>query len=303
MLLIGSSRSVFFCTVCNFLHESRFCQQGNFDSAAFLSAKLDATATSRRPAAAREELDGDATVGLGGNQVSKLLRALGLRRFAIVQPSYYGTDNRCMLDGLDALGDRARGVAMVDDEITDAALHALHERGVRALRLDLFLRAQWPTADIVAYVHRSIQRIRPLGWHVQFYTPGYVVRELIPHLAGFEADFVIDHMGYMLASDGLTRSDFDRLIDAMRASGRGWMKLSGPYRVAKDGNFERLRPLAEAIVDALGERTIWGSDWPHIPNGQMDTVFSGSRDDGFAIIKRDGHGFLEEHMFASLHGS
>lgn len=204
-----------------------------------------------------------------------LLRAmgdtLGLRRFAIVQPSYYGTDNRCMLDGLDALGDRARGVAMVDDEITDAALHALHERGVRALRLDLFLRAQWSTADIVAYVHRSIQRIRPLGWHVQFYTPGYVVRELIPHLAGFEADFVIDHMGYMLASDGLTRSDFDRLIDAMRASGRGWMKLSGPYRVAKDGNFERLRPLAEAIVDALGERTIWGSDWPHIPNGQMDT--------------------------------
>ena len=197
--------------------------------------------------------------------------ALGLRRFAIVQPSYYGTDNRCMLDGLDALGDRARGVAMVDDEITDAALHALHERGVRALRLDLFLRAQWSTADIVAYVHRSIQRIRPLGWHVQFYTPGYVVRELIPHLAGFEADFVIDHMGYMLASDGLTRSDFDRLIDAMRASGRGWMKLSGPYRVAKDGNFERLRPLAEAIVDALGERTIWGSDWPHIPNGQMDT--------------------------------
>ena len=197
--------------------------------------------------------------------------ALGLQRFAIVQPSYYGTDNRCMLDGLAALGDRARGVAMVDDEITDAALHALHERGVRALRLDLFLRAQWSTADIVAYVHRSIQRIRPLGWHVQFYTPGYVVRELIPHLAGFEADFVIDHMGYMLASDGLTRSDFDRLIDAMRASGRGWMKLSGPYRVAKDGNFDRLRPLAEAIVDALGERTIWGSDWPHIPNGQMDT--------------------------------
>lgn len=197
--------------------------------------------------------------------------ALGLRRFAIVQPSYYGTDNRCMLDGLDALGDRARGVAMVDDDITDAALHALHARGVRALRLDLFLRAQWSTTDIVAYVHRSIQRIRPLGWHVQFYTPGYVVRELIPHLAGFEADFVIDHMGYMLASDGLTRSDFDRLIEAMRASGRGWMKLSGPYRVAKDGNFERLRPLAEAIVDALGERTIWGSDWPHIPNGQMDT--------------------------------
>ena len=77
-------------------------------------------------------------------------------------------------------------------------------------------------------------------------------------------------MGYMLESDGLNRADFDRLIDAMQR-GRGWMKLSGPYRVARDGNFARLAPLAAAIVEALPERTIWGSDWPHIPMGERDT--------------------------------
>jgi 2-pyrone-4,6-dicarboxylate lactonase len=202
--------------------------------------------------------------------LERMTASLGIDRFAIVQPSYYGTDNRCMLHALDQLGGRARGVAMVDESVDDTYLELLHARGVRALRLDLFLRAQWPIAEIAAYVRRSIARVKPLGWHVQFYTPGYVVRDLIPYMTEFEADFVIDHMGYMLESDGLTRADFDRLISAGR-NGRCWMKLSGPYRVAKDGNFERLRPLAAAIVDAVGERTVWGSDWPHIPMGERDT--------------------------------
>jgi predicted TIM-barrel fold metal-dependent hydrolase len=77
-------------------------------------------------------------------------------------------------------------------------------------------------------------------------------------------------MGYMLESDGLTSSDFDRLLKAV-ADGRGWLKLSAPYRLAKDGNFERLRPLARSIVAAIPDRVIWGSDWPHIPEGGRDT--------------------------------
>jgi predicted TIM-barrel fold metal-dependent hydrolase len=200
-----------------------------------------------------------------------MTRALGIDRVAIVQPSFYGTDNRCMLDALAQLGSaRARGVAMVDDDVGAGRLEEMHALGVRALRLDLFLRAAWALSDITAYIRRSAQLVASLGWHLQFYTPGYVVRELIPMLADIECEFVIDHMGYMLESDGLTRSDFDRLVEAMRR-GRGWMKLSGPYRVAKDGNFAKLAPLAQSIVDALGDRTIWGSDWPHIPDGSRDT--------------------------------
>ena len=185
-----------------------------------------------------------------------LQRALGVldvERFVMVQPSFYGTDNRCMLDALDAAGDRARGVAMADDDVSEEAL-----------------RAKLPCAELHSYIERGIQRIRPLGWHVQFYTPGWVVRDLIPVLPDLETDFVIDHMGYMLESDGLTRGDFDRLLRAV-ADGRGWFKLSGPYRLAKDGNYARLKPLAQAIVDAVPDRVIWGSDWPHIPVGGRDT--------------------------------
>jgi 2-pyrone-4,6-dicarboxylate lactonase len=202
--------------------------------------------------------------------LERMTRALGIDRVAIVQPSYYGTDNRCLLDALERLGPRACGVAMVEENVGAEQLAEMDRRGVRALRLDLFLRASWKIDDIVAYVVRSAARAQALGWHVQFYTPGRVVRDLIPVFADLPCDFVIDHMGYMLESDGLTRADFDRLLEAVRR-GRGWMKLSGPYRLARDGNYATLRPLARAIVDALGDRTVWGSDWPHIPDGQMDT--------------------------------
>lgn len=203
-------------------------------------------------------------------QLERLTAALDIDRIAIVQDSNHGTDNSCMLDALARLGERARGVAMVDESIDYGDLARLHAQGVRALRLDLFLRAQWPIDEIAAYVRRSIARVKPMGWHVQFHAPGHVMRDLIPFLDDFEADYVIDPMGYMLEGDALTGIDFDRLIVAVRG-GRGWMKLSGPHCVAKDGNLKRLGPLAQAIVEAVPDRTIWGSDWPHTPMGERDT--------------------------------
>jgi predicted TIM-barrel fold metal-dependent hydrolase len=203
-------------------------------------------------------------------QLQSATAALGIERFVIVQPSFYGTDNRCLLDALEAAGPRARGVAMVEEGVGTEDLRLLHRCGVRALRLDLFLRQSLPTSELADFIRRSVARVQSLAWHVQFYTPGWVVRDLIPFLPEIACDFVIDHMGYMLESDGLTRADFDRLLRAV-ADGSGWFKLSGPYRLAKDGNYAKLRPLARAIVEAVPDRVIWGSDWPHIPEGGRDT--------------------------------
>jgi predicted TIM-barrel fold metal-dependent hydrolase len=181
------------------------------------------------------------------DKLRRMTEVLSLQRFVIVQPSYYGTNNDCMLDALAKAGPTARGVAMSGESYTDDTLIDMHVRGVRALRLDLFLRSNWPTNDIIAYIEHSVRRTKAVGWHVQFYTPGWVVRDLLPYLA-----------------------EFDRLID-MIGKGRAWIKLSAPYRLAKDGNFERLKPMARAIIEAAPDRVIWGSDWPHIPEGAMDT--------------------------------
>jgi predicted TIM-barrel fold metal-dependent hydrolase len=141
---------------------------------------------------------------------------------------------------------------------------------VRGIRLDLFKRAEWPVDDLIAYIRAAAALARPRGWHVQFYTPGLVVRELLPFLARFEDTFVIDHMGYLKESDGLTRADFDQLVSIMDG-GHCYLKLSGAYRVAGDKPLASVAPLGRALVEACPQRLLWGSDWPHLPNGQRDT--------------------------------
>jgi 2-pyrone-4,6-dicarboxylate lactonase len=74
------------------------------------------------------------------DKLKRMADVMKLQRFIIVQPSYYGTDNSCMLDALATVGARARGVAMVDDNCTDATLQRMHELdhgGYCELRSDL----------------------------------------------------------------------------------------------------------------------------------------------------------------------
>jgi len=89
-------------------------------------------------------------------------------------------------------------------------------------------------------------------------------------LADIDADYVIDHMGYMLESDGLGRAEFDRLIDVVSRS-RGWMKLSVPIdsrgmATMRSCGHSRVRSSTLAAAARSG-----AAIGPHIPNGQMDT--------------------------------
>jgi predicted TIM-barrel fold metal-dependent hydrolase len=203
-------------------------------------------------------------------QYLRLTEVLGIDRMVLVQPTYYGTDNRLLADVLRRVGPRARGVIRIEEGTSDAELDAYHDLGVRAIRLDLFARASWPTGEIIGYVRRMAARARPRGWHIQFYTPGTIVRDLLPFLADLEDWFVVDHMGYMLEADGLTEADFGRLLGVL-AQGSCWIKLSGPYRIAKGKPLSHVEPLGRALVSTRPDRLIWGSDWPHLPDGQRDT--------------------------------
>src|SRR3954447_25051934 len=52
-----------------------------------------------------------------------LQKRIGTSRNVVVQPSTYGTDNSCTLDGMGKIGPTARGVAVVDTSVTDAELN------------------------------------------------------------------------------------------------------------------------------------------------------------------------------------
>ncbi len=203
-------------------------------------------------------------------QYVKLTEFLGIDRMVLVQPTYYGNDNSLTLDVLRKLGLRCRAVVRIDEDVDDATLDEYHELGVRGIRLDLFARAAWPLSEIIAYIRRMAERTTPRGWHLQFYTPGWIVRDLLPFLSTLEDAFVIDHMGYMLESDGLTETDFERLLTVLE-QGSCHIKLSGPYRIAKGKALSSVVPLGKALVRTRSDRLIWGSDWPHLPDGQRDT--------------------------------
>ena len=197
----------------------------------------------------------------------RMAEVLGIQRMVLVQPSFYGTDNSLLRYVLKRLGPRCGGVVQIDEDASDAELDEFHELGVRAIRLDLFARASWPAAELVAYIQRMAARATPRGWHLQFYTPGTIVRDLLPFLADLEDTFVIDHMGYLTESD----PESDRRLLAVLAQGSCWIKLSGAYRVAKNRPLSSVAPWGRALVAARPDRLIWGSDWPHLPDGQRDT--------------------------------
>jgi predicted TIM-barrel fold metal-dependent hydrolase len=196
--------------------------------------------------------------------------ALGIERMVLVAPSYYGNDNRLTLDFLRKIGAPARAVVRLEDDVSDAELDGYDKLGVRAIRIDLFGRAEWKLEDIIAYIDKMAGRARPRGWHVQLFSPGKILRDLLPFLADFEDDFAIDHMGYMREADGLTSEDFDALL-AVFKQGKCWIKLSGANRVAGTSPLSTVAPMARAFIATRPDRLIWGSDWPHLPHADTDT--------------------------------
>ena len=65
---------------------------------------------------------------------------LGFARNVIVQATCHGRDNRALVDALRASAGRARGVASIAPDITDAELQELHDAGVRGIRFNFVKR-------------------------------------------------------------------------------------------------------------------------------------------------------------------
>ena len=84
---------------------------------------------------------------------------LGIDRAVIVHPSCYGTTMNITVDAVSRMGDRARGIAVVDPSITDAELDRLDEVGFRGLRFTTQLKGGADVGGIAAMA----QRIERLG--------------------------------------------------------------------------------------------------------------------------------------------
>ena len=201
----------------------------------------------------------------GVEDARTMLHTLGLERVVLVQPSVYGSDNRCLLDGLRAFGARARGVVVIGEETGAEELRDLHAQGVRGVRLNAVSGGPLDRDLLAGQVCALADRIAPLGWHLQLYFPSGLLARLEPVLEVLEVATVLDHMAGLPVAAGRERDAWRPLLRLL-ASGRVWVKLSAPYRLpGADQGPEALRTLAQTLVAARPDRMLWGSDWPHTP--------------------------------------
>ena len=189
----------------------------------------------------------------------ELQKRLGLTRAVIVQPSAFGTDNTCTLEAMAKLGDAARGVAIVDPEVSDVELDRLTKLGIRGVRYHM--RGGVLTWESMP---RMAARVAAFGWHVQLQCESKEIAANEAMLAKLPGDLVIDHMGRFDAGVDFNDPSWRAMLKFL-AGGRCWVKLSGPYYGSKSGppRYEDKARIAKALIQAAPERMVWASNWPH----------------------------------------
>lgn len=197
--------------------------------------------------------------------------AWGVGRAVLVQPSVYGTDNRCLLAAL-ATGrpERLRGMAVVDlAQTTDTQLADLHTQGVRGLRLNLEVRQEHDPRQLQHQLAQAAACITQPGWCVQLHVAASLLGVVAAWIDRFHVPLVLDHFGGLQAADGDGPSPrLDGLLQLL-ATGRVYVKLSAFYRASTTApDHADLAPLVRRLFDARPDRLLWGSDWPHTGGGQ-----------------------------------
>jgi predicted TIM-barrel fold metal-dependent hydrolase len=189
-----------------------------------------------------------------------LRAALGLERTVVVQPSTYGTDNRCTLAACHALGAQARAVVAIAADSPDGALLAMREAGARGIRFGLAPSSGHTPESVTAFARRAADA----GMHLQLTLSARRIAAMQPLLQALPCPLVVDHMGNIPPAEGADHPAWTALRSLLDA-GRTWIKLSGAYLFLDQAG--QTRELAQALtrqfIVAAPQRMLWGSNWPH----------------------------------------
>ncbi len=205
-------------------------------------------------------------------QLFALRDHLGFDRNVIVQATCHGTDNRALVDALVHSGGKARGVATVARDVTDAELEAMHAAGVRGTRFNFVKRlADFTPREVLMEI---AQRIAPLGWHVVVYFEAQDLPEMYDFFTALPTTVVVDHMGRPDVTLPVDGPQFGLFVKMMREHPNIWSKVSCPERLSVSGPpalngeqaaYSDVVPFARHLVETFPDRVLWGTDWPH-PN-------------------------------------
>jgi 2-pyrone-4,6-dicarboxylate lactonase len=201
----------------------------------------------------------------GAEMLFALRDHLGFARNVIVQASCHGTDNRATLNAIAKSGGKARGVAVVDPAISDAALAGLHDSGIRGVRFN-FLKRLVDDAPKDKFLDLAARL--PAGWHVVVYFEADILAELRPFLHAIPVPLVIDHMGRPDVTQGPDGGDMRAFRGLLDSRPDIYFKATCPDRLDAAGPpWDAFAAAVAPLVADYPDRCLWGTDWPH-PNMQ-----------------------------------
>ena len=177
-----------------------------------------------------------------------------------------------MVDALLSSNGRARGIATVRRDVTDAELKRLHQAGVRGVRFNFVKRLVdfTPQDELKEIAERIIEH----DWHIVVYFEAADLAELSDFLSGLPTTIVVDHMGRPDVTKPVDGPEFTRFLKFMDDYENVWCKVTCPERLSVSGppalNGEKnayrdVVPFARKVVEEFPGRVLWGTDWPH-PN-------------------------------------
>lgn len=188
-----------------------------------------------------------------------LQKRLGTMRNVIIQPSAYGTDNRCTLDALKKMGrETTRAVVVVDEGISDRMLKEMDELGVCGLRFNINCGG----SDNWNMIQRLAERIAPMDWSICFWMSPELTIAKEKLLRELPCQIIFDHRGHIPAGEGVKHPGF-RVVQQMLKDNKAWVKLSGLYIDTNCVDYADTIAVGKAYVEANSSRVIWGTDWPH----------------------------------------
>jgi 2-pyrone-4,6-dicarboxylate lactonase len=198
---------------------------------------------------------------------------LGFDKNVIVQASCHGKDNSALIDALAHSAGKARGVAVVGEEVTDGELRAMNDAGVKGVRFNFVKRlVDFTPRDVL---ERIAERVAPLGWHIVVYFEMPDLPELETFFTSLPTSVVVDHMGRPDVKKGVAHPEFQRYLSLLDRHPNIWSKVSGPERLTVAGApYDDVVPFARALVEGFPDRVLWGTDWPH-PNMPVEAPDDG----------------------------
>lgn len=202
-------------------------------------------------------------------ELLELCRPAGVGRVNLIQMSYYGFDNRYMLDMIKLHPDRFVGTAIVDPHADDPgkAMRDLAPLGVSAFRIQP-RHSKQPAKNW----------LEPAGYESMFATAAQTGQALscLIDADGFpevermcrrfpETSVIIDHLGRLGAGPGGAIRDIDvQALCALARHSKVSVKVGAFYALGKKTPpYRDLIPLITRVVQAFSpRRCMWESDCP-----------------------------------------